>query len=394
MHRRGIRSAAVLAAVGFAALACSSSARTEGTAAVVQDDPSFDCAALMPSEPGAPIVVTTKPLPDYIYGQPGQSDGAGTVLLIQSGHLDSTELFFYSADGSLKRSLFELNLAPLAQRVGFVGLQNATLGPVETPTFRLFRLSAESEPVYEPPQDGQALQASNPGGGLMLLSLASHELQAWDGSLQLRWSTPLSIPRNEEGSTALAMGVDLDGNTLVLYDDSQKSGPDAIAGLWSDSSGRVAVRFGASTAPPGEHHFALSPAIGGGLFLRDFHEQLTWIAEFPSLRPTRLPAPAWLTSRPGTDLQLIKGGRGYALSKRARAHGDGSNGSCDLEVLTKDGTSCGTAGFEPGGPGCQSIRIGQDGTVIIQPIVTDTDCRFDSDGYCRWTWKWWPKLLE
>jgi hypothetical protein len=351
---------------------------------------------LMRNPPGNPVAVTFERLPEYLDGLPGLSDGLGNVLLVvRSSHFDSTELKFYAADGSLSGTRVEHNLWPLEQPMGFAGVQNVTVTPPEV--FRAFRVLTNGNIQFAPFYDGRALQTNSPRGGVMLLALANNELQAYDETGELRWSTPLILSGAGDRPEVLALGVDLSGNTLILYDGRSEFGPGTLGGMWVGASGEAGTRFRAANDISLIDTFVLFPASKEGLFLQnvrktDLQDEATWIAAFSPSEEAPSILPSWLADRPGTDLHLMHSNSAYGLLSRKEQFGVGVSGRCSIEVLTAGGISCGAVNFDQDGRGCQSIAMGYDGTIITQPELTTADC--DLEGSCNWTWHWWSKFFE
>jgi len=106
--------------------------------------------------------------------------------------------------------------------------------------------------------------------------------------------------------------------------------------------------------------------VSGGLALRLGD---TWAGVLNPFESTLSPAPAWLADRPGTNFTIVRNERAYALSR---------SGSNSLDLVTTQGSSCGTVTF----PGVGGVTTGADGTVIGA----------SGEGGC--TKRWWPALLK
>jgi hypothetical protein len=310
-----------------------------------------------------------------------------------TGHFDQTSLYFYEPDGSLKLSQYEHNLTPLEQRHGFAGVQNQRFNTPQQ--FRAFRLSTDGAIQYELAQGGKALQAADPRGGIVLFSVARNELQAYDEILRLRWNSELT-PVISNPASVSALGVDLDGNTLVLFDGTRDFGAGTLGGVWVDAFGSAGRNFQAASGVSTWDELNLVASVTEGLFLQHVRYTyqaplVTWLASYLPLSPSQLAPPTWLAERPGTSMTPIHGGTGYGLFSHPSPAGSG----CTVEVLTADGESCGAIDFDHGGRGCRSMAIGHDGTVITQPSRRWTeDCNATTDGACSWTWQWWPGFFE
>jgi hypothetical protein len=105
----------------------------------------------------------------------------------------------------------------------------------------------------------------------------------------------------------------------------------------------------------------LRALIGGGIAVRQSEQ---WRMLVPTGRGPDQP-PEWLASRAGTDLQVVRGNKGYAFTTTSGEQ---------VEVVTPSGKSCGK--FQAGG---SHVQIGGDGTVIAL------------SGTCKRTV--WPRLL-
>ncbi len=81
------------------------------------------------------------------------------------------------------------------------------------------------------------------------------------------------------------------------------------------------------------------------------------------------PAPAWLASHPGHDFTIVRGERSYAVMQSGRN---------SMDLVSKQGSSCGTVTF----PGVGGVTSGADGTVI------------GASGAGGCTKKWWSGLLR
>lgn len=183
-------------------------------------------------------------------------------------------------------------------------------------------------------------------------------------------------------------GVGFYRESLVLFDGAAAGmGGEHVAGIWVDpvgnlltpvfDAGRISGIYGSS--------LALAPLYDGSLVLQRNGQ---WVLRIPRRATSSTPAPAWLASRPNTQLEWIRGGRGYGLTP----FGFQSVSVCrqQISLHAQDGTFCGNATFSVDSAPCitQQIDIGRDGTVIqVSPRNT---C---SDGGCTCTRRWWPQVL-
>src|SRR5947209_2999777 len=113
----------------------------------------------------------------------------------------------------------------------------------------------------------------------------------------------------------------------------------------------------------------LRPLINGAVALQVGGN---WVAILTAGSAVAHELPDWLAARDGFDLEIIRGGRGYALIPR--------NGAPDrktLELISPVGERCGATTFPIGG-----LSVGFDGTVIAA----------SGDGGCTKTW--WTGVLK
>ena len=111
---------------------------------------------------------------------------------------------------------------------------------------------------------------------------------------------------------------------------------------------------------------------------------------FPDARTSTTPAPSWLSRYPGTNVELVRGGRGYAMWQA-----QDSTLPCSLAigVHAQDGTMCGSVTPQP--PNCfvGSLRIGRDGTVVTDEA--GGGCIYSGDSpRCKTRYRWWARLLH
>jgi hypothetical protein len=349
-----------------------------------------DCATLVPATPASPMVWTSGFLTSE-YGSAGTSDGSGNLLFIVHGTFTSQGLICVAPDGSSQATATSFNWDRVPLASGFVGVQTSPVSAV----FRLLRLDPDGTMSVTEWQNGSALQAKAPRG-LMVYNQATQELQAWDEKAHLRWDILLDRVLPNARALAVSLGVDSAGNTLLLYDSDEEFGPRSLGGVWVDPSGRPGVTFQAAGNVNTSDDFKLYPQVGKGFFLEEVgcsHGCPAWLAAYdPHVQGPSSPPP-WLVARPATRVNLIRQGTGYGLTHKAT--NAFHQAECSIEVLSADGTLCEMMHFDPGSRGCSTIEIGQDGTLIAQPMLwIDDDCRSETDGACRWTWHWWPALFH
>jgi hypothetical protein len=206
---------------------------------------------------------------------------------------------------------------------------------------------------------------------------------------------------NPLGTSAaiFGVGVDLLGRALVITD----GGGGTIDGIWFDRNGTrmtdffpIVTNFSAGPAT----WFEAAPLIGGGLAVRrvdapspgattGWHSQ--WIATVPSGNPNAQGAPDWLTSRPDTWIEPVRGNTAYAVLPM------GAQGTaCDqkVEVLAPDGASCGSLDFPIASSTCDTfdLRLGVDGTVLQKLPASLEQAPGAAVRNC--TVRFWPALLK
>jgi len=232
----------------------------------------------------------------------------------------------------------------------------------------------------------------DPRGGIVVLlrrtdSKPPIEVAAYDERLNLRFRTQLSSTEQ-----LLAIGVDRQGNTLVLLDGADRYGSGRVGGIWIDHSGNAGAEFlaveGLASRPP----LRLTPRVGSGLFAAldpGAAAAVAWIRQFDAMGEGTAP-PDWLAARPGTTLHMARNGRAYAVIHPARL-----DAVChtDIEVVAPSGKSCGTAAFpaDQSGPFCSgNLVVGYDGTVVQMGGIV-----FTGSGSNRTTtFRWWAGLLR
>lgn len=383
-------------ALGVLCLACGGEPPAPAPDTGVEQDPpavaQAACDTLRPGSLGASVTVSTKKLPPSLHGWPGTSDGAGNVLLKLDGSMSSRLFQFHAADGKPLATVSSFEVDPLPLARGFQGAQAWTRS--QPYTSRLLHFSSGGTQTETPYQPGFFQQALDPTGGTMVLAVAAGELQAYDGAAQQRWRRALPLPVKNGEAKALAMGVDRQGHTLVLFDGSLDFEAGTVGGLWVDAAGNVGPRFRALTEAPGPLSLSLHPAADAGLFLQAYgltaDSASTWVGRLLPGVAQAQPVPAFLGAHPGMQPQVVRGGAAYALLPRGLL----SSERCELELYDVAGNACGKLDFSREGRGCASLSVGLDGTVFIQPLQTERDCNYETNGDCSWTWSWWPGLLK
>jgi Divergent InlB B-repeat domain len=215
------------------------------------------------------------------------------------------------------------------------------------------------------------------GGVVALVTCSGNGVEGWVGGLRFDRQHPagvgggnigLRFPRPSVDSDIAAVG-DAGAHLLMTVHPGSFAGlADAdYAAVWFDPAGNAETKvFSAAT---GTGRTVLRALIGGGAAVQIGGK---WTSVFRAGSASPDPVPPWLASHPNYDLEVIRGGRGYALIPRS-----GAADNKTLELFAADGTHCGSTTFPVGG-----LNVGLDGTVIAS----------EGDGGC--THPWWPALLH
>jgi hypothetical protein len=181
---------------------------------------------------------------------------------------------------------------------------------------------------------------------------------------------------------------------VVILDGSAAHGAGSVTARWFGPSGALTPEFVVLSGfvPGGDTWFETSELIGSGLALRRMDQAASgttsaWLAILPSGQAASSPAPDWLTSRPDTNLQLVRARGAYAtLPWTAPIPVCTQN----IEVLSPSGRSCGKLTFPYDSNPCEAreIRVARDGTIMTM-VPTDREMN-DPSGTtvfdCRVTW--------
>jgi hypothetical protein len=231
--------------------------------------------------------------------------------------------------------------------------------------------------------------ANDPFGGIVVVQRQHMPppavVAAYDEHLNLRFRTQLSSAEH-----VLALGVDRQGNSLVLLDATDRYGSGKVGGIWIDNSGKAGAEFLAFENIPSPAALFLTPRVGSGLFAGRNPGPPTaaaWIRQFEPMGEATAP-PDWLAARPVTRPPVVRNGRAYAVVYPARL-----DAVChvDIEVVASSGKSCGTAAFpaDQSGKFCSGgLFVGYDGTIV--------DARVESHfgGDRTFTFSWWTGFLH
>jgi hypothetical protein len=150
-------------------------------------------------------------------------------------------------------------------------------------------------------------------------------------------------------------GVAIGGESLIAWDNGTEG-----RAVWTDATGHaVAGTFSLPFRVDGNS--AMSALLDGTIALRANGQ---WAGVVAPANRVVAPAPSWLSTRPGSDLFLVRSGRGHALFTQPPA------GSCQAHIVlfAPAGNRCGAVDLPSGdADGCAARgEVGQDGTVIVQ----------------------------
>lgn len=214
------------------------------------------------------------------------------------------------------------------------------------------------------------------------------KVRRFDGTARDRFEpvTAASWLQGGEERPAVAVGTDVLGRTLVLWNGEAFFGAGSTAGRWLDANGApLTPIFQARIPSLGTESRVLSPLMGGGLALR---LDGTWAARFESGASEASAPPSWLAQRRGR-LHIVRGGKAYALLPPAP-----TAPVCrqQVEVLAPDGTLCGTLAFDTPEGACVTspLVLGADGSILQQQLQASPP----ENGMNGCTQKGWPGILR
>ena len=350
-----------------------------------------ECAGLGPDAVGQPTASAALLAGRYEACSVGSTDGSGTVALILvdrfNGPPEEFRIHLFDPSGAERRTYTGYDTVLVEELAGFE-LTNWDLRQGEVVAIDdQGSVVATTGKIDERPW----FVANDPLGGIVVASTQPNAqppnvVAAYDDRLNLRWRTQLSSTE-----PMVAIGVDRQGNTLVLFDAVNRSGLGKVGGIWIDHSGNGGAEFQAMEGIDAPYSLLLTPRVESGLFARGYdHTVAAWIRQFDSMGTGSAP-PDWLAARPGTKLHMARNGRAYAVIHPAHA-----DGVChaDIEVIATSGKSCGTAVFpaDQSGDSCAGdLTVGYDGTVV--DMVGNT---FFNDGTANrnCNFRWWKGFLQ
>lgn len=353
--------------------------------------PSTSCAGLVPSAPGAGRFVNRNRESEACL--PGTSDGKGDLALgIFSTQFDAARWTAFTPEG-LPRDTFFGGVGNLLmpQRNGF-HLASMAFGSHVLRLQTLSRTGAQLSSRELVPQNLLRATswnaAEDPRGGSVVAWVRFGAVPGpWQVVVQRFHSSgeprtpPLTVREGTgELPTLFDVGADTEGRVLVLWQEATGG----LRGRWLRRNATFTSEFPVLANPVGldshvigQRDKLLSPLIGGGFALEQGD---AWVAVIRSKQTSVDPAPGWLVARPGTELVIIRGGRGYALL----SPGLFGSGSSRVEVLAPAGNSCGDVPLPDLGT-LRAVQVGRDGTVIaLAPEAMDDVC----------TYRYWPRLLH
>lgn len=327
-----------------------------------------DCDGIMPGElPESRTVVVPGP-PDHLCGDV-TVDQLGNVAAgndVESGR--SQVWYVYSRDGVVIGA-FRTDSLPMPQPSGFQGLR---LEPLALPSQGRWRL-------YHWNPDGSVMSTVSAGG---TEECGDYLMRVWTGGSQAyvdcsQYYSSVSLSRFDSSGQLVGggriatgrdagMGVAVDLNGLNLL---SRFTPDRnLFARWVDLNiNPVSDEFLLMTVPPGWVS-RVGRLIGGGLVYQlDNH----WAVMVPSGKAESLPAPDWLAPYSNYDIEIVRGGRAYALIPKWPEPDRRT-----ISLYSASGNHCGDVTFP-----LPDVTIGIDGTAIV------------STGGDACTITWWPAVL-
>jgi hypothetical protein len=229
-----------------------------------------------------------------------------------------------------------------------------------------------------PPAGGaQVSHVSLPGDGSWHLytQRLSSSATPMDGVQQLATAFNSSVP--QQTLTGVATG----GQALIAWDNGTEG-----RAVWTDAVGHLSGgTFSLGFRVDG--HTAVSPLLDGTLA---FNQAGQWISTIAPGSHAVAAAPSWLSTRPGSQLFLVRGGRGHGLFTQP------PQGSCQahLVLFAPAGNRCGAVDLPSADAnGCATTaEIGLDGTVIVQGQIQFSDSGdFPTQSVAQ---RFYPQLLQ
>jgi len=160
--------------------------------------------------------------------------------------------------------------------------------------------------------------------------------------------------------------------SLLVFGDATELGfgPDDYAGRWYDEeTNPVSDYFVLATRGGAHREPSLRALVGGGIAVQLDGE---WVAVSPSGMAISSPAPDWLAIHSNYDIEIVRGGRAYALIPKYPVPDRRT-----IPLYSVSGSYCGDVTFP-----LPNVTVGMDGTAIS---LTGEDA-------CTVTW--WPQVLQ
>jgi hypothetical protein len=351
----------------------------------------LSCEAIRPASLGESRNIVLDPNAADANCGPGAADGAGFLALMNSGPFGATAWDVVSPEGVATGhtmaggdSTDHTDPQPSGFHVvtsspGGASLRAFSSEGATSNSFTVSHSEQESYDVVTDPQGG-ALVATweRRAGSTQTLSFVFVDSTAVPRTPR---ADLVSAPSSD--SRFVIAGVDTQGKALLLWPEGGSSAN--WVGQWVDREGAVLTPPFTFPVASFSRWSNLYPLAGGGLALRSEGQ---WVARFASGATAMQPAPAWLASRPGSSLYLIRGQQAHVLvPPPTQVVGSGCQES--LLFFTSEGTACGELLLPPEGASCfkREVGVGWDGTVIQQ---VDLGARSTP----RCAWRWWPGLLR
>jgi hypothetical protein len=218
-----------------------------------------------------------------------------------------------------------------------------------------------------------------------------HQACFLNQDLSIRWCRDLASK-----GTVFGLGTDTLNNSIVI----SNGGPGNISAEWFSALSGGSLSGGAFTILTGfaagaNTWFETAPLIGGGVAVRRVERQndgngrpyttSQWLVTVALGATDAKAAPQWLTSRPNTNMAIVRSGKAYAmLPLGAPAALCGQR----IDILAPDGTQSGSfnVGLESDQGRTEDVTLALDGTPIqLRP-------RGSVAGSCAY--RWWPAALR
>ena len=364
-----------------------------------------DCDGLAPASIGT--VQTWSVIFDGINGRCGlaASSGDGVIAQLKTDMASHPAWVFINTQTGMEQSaysvwhgdIFAQPLSPAAPFYGYVdeGAQRFHLAGIDdatgasravTPSLQLYA----DEPIWD---------AGDPSGGMVLAGPIA--LDGQPNRRRVMTSRGTFGPRDlARDAPIFGIGVDLAFHTLVIQAGDCGG---CVSAQWFDGDGQSPTgSFTLITGfvPGHSTWFETAPLIGGGLAVRrvdandtgdPYPYKSTWLVTIAAGSTSAQPAPGWLTSRPDTDIALVRNRTAYAVLPNGA-----TESACTqrLELVSPGGNSCAHWDLDLPAATCTTseLRVGYDGT-----ILQHTPTELERNPYGRpqsCTLRYWPAALR